>query len=186
MQFGPGDQPYLTSDSILAFALYLAFTPFSDETMPCVNYYKPEDLRALGYKGMKPLEAAAQAVKDGRKGTVEYMFRMPEQDLMRVFEDQKEYLDKAEGLARDAIKNLIEDYKNDGRSYEETIVRLVCTLVYTRADFITMWQKLIPLLRLDDINRVERKEGDATVVNYGGFRFVSANASDETKKRLGL
>lgn len=187
MQLGPGDQPYLTTDSILAFALYLAFTSFSDDNMPCVNYYRPEDLRALGYKGLKPLEAVTRAVEDGKRGTVEYMFRPPEQDLVGIFEDQREFIDKGEGLARDAIKNLIEDYKNNARGYEETIMRLVCTLIYTRAEFVSMWKKMVPLLRFDESMRSEQTLSDGSrVVNYGGFRFVSANASEETKKRLGL
>jgi hypothetical protein len=187
MQLGPGDQPFLTQDSILAFALYLAFTMFGDDDMPCVNYYTLDDLRNLGYKGILPQAAALKAVEDGSKGVVEYMFKQPLDGLHAAFEDQKKVIEEGEGLARDQIKSLIDDYKNGAREYEEMIVRVACTLVFMRAEFLTMWQKMEPLLRHDDLDSTTQNMPDGSrVVTFGGFRFVGARASKETLERVGI
>jgi hypothetical protein len=184
---GPGDQPFLTQDNILAYALYLAFTAFCDDEMPCVNFYRPDDLRQFGYRGLRPQEAALKAVEDGRKGSVQYMFVSPRGDLIQAFEDQKKIISDGEGFARDVIKNLVEDYRIGARSYEEMIVRLVCTFVYMRAEFITMWRKLEPLLRFDDNTESMTKNADGShVVSYGGFKFIGARANNETRQHLGL
>jgi hypothetical protein len=184
--FGPGDQPLLTRDTILAFALHLAFTPFGDDDLPCVNYYMLDQLRQL-YAGMLPQAAALKAVEDGNKGTVEYMFKHPTSDLIAAFEDQKNVIEKAEGEFRDVIKSLIEDYKNEARSYEEMIVRLACTMVFMRAEFISMWKNIEPWIRYDDLtSNTENMPDGSRVVTVGGFSFVGAMASKKTLERLGL
>jgi hypothetical protein len=184
--FGPGDQPLLTKDSILAFALHLAFAQFGDDGMPCVNYYMLDELRQL-YAGLLPQAAALKAVEDGNKGTVEYMFKQPPSDLIAAFEDQKTVIQKAEGEYRDVIKNLIEDYKNDARTYEEMIVRLACTIVFMRAEFISMWKNIEPWIRYDDLtSNTENLPDGSRVVTFGGFKFVGARASKKTLERLEL
>ena len=185
--FGPGDQPLLLRDSILAFALHLAFVPFGDDEMPCVNHYTPDQLRELGYTGMLPQAAALQAVKDGNKGTVEYMFKQPDSDLVTAFEDQKKVIQASEGEFRDVVKNLIEDYKNGARSYEEMIIRLACTMVFMRAEFISMWKAIEPWIQyVDTTTNTEDLPDGSRVVSVGGFKFVGANAGKKTLERLGL
>src|SRR5438046_2873940 len=101
--YGPGEQPYLTEDSIEAFALYLASVAFCDDKQPCVNYYTIDQLKKLGYAGedLLPQEAAIQATSDGQKGTVAYLFQPPEAYLLKAFLEQKDMLEKSDGLAKD-------------------------------------------------------------------------------------
>jgi hypothetical protein len=178
----------LTEDSVLAYALYLAFSPFSADEMPCVNYYTLDKLRELGYKGMLPQEAAVKAVREGKKGTVNYMFRLPEGELLTAYHDQKKVIEDGSGEARDVIKNLLEDYRLGARSYNETILRVACTILYMRAEFLKIWRTLEPLLRIDDlaVQKEEKRPDGSRVITFGGLKFVSANASEKTRERLGV
>lgn len=188
--YGPGDVPILTEDTVLAFALYLAFVPFTDETLPCINTYTIDQLRKLGYRGMLPLEAARKAAESGQKGTVQYMFRQPDDNrLVAIYHDQVEVLRKSEGLARDAVKNLLTDFTAGARDYEETIIRLVVTLIYMRGAFLTLWQQTESMLKIVAEGKPERTEmpdGRGFTLTHGGFKMIGVHASEETQRRMGL
>lgn len=186
--YGPEDQPYKTDNSILAFALYLASVSFCDDKWPCVNHYTIEQLKGFGYDGLLPQEAAIQAVKDHQKGTTEYLFKAPDAELIKAYIDQKTMLEQGEGLARDVVKNLLSDLVNGARTQEETVVRLICTIVYMRAEFLEMWTQLEPLIQLDvPLEQTEQVMPDGSkVVTVNGFQFIGAYASEETKQHMGL
>lgn len=185
---GPADQPFnISDDSILAFALYMALVPFYDDDWPCVNYYTPEMLRDLGYKGLKPQEAAIMATNDGNKGIVTYMFRQPESELVNAFADEKKLIESSDDKACDRVKALMEAYKAGARSYGETIVRVMAVSIYMRAEFVTMWQKFQSLIQLETpVRKSERKLSDGSrVVESTGFKFIGMNAGSKVKERLG-
>ena len=186
--YGPSDQPFLTEDSILAFALYLAGVQFCDDGLPCVNHYTVQMLREFGYRGLLPAEAALKAVEDKHRGVINYMFRAPDTELLAAYEDQKVFLEKSEGTLKQAVKDLMTVYVQGARTFEETIVRLVCTLVHMRVEFVNMWRKAEPLIRIDD-GAVESEEvlaDGSRVVTHGGFKFVGARARQKTREHLGL
>jgi hypothetical protein len=185
---GPADQPFNIEDSILAFALHMALTPFYDDNWPCVNHYSMEQLRELGYEGLKPQEAAIRAVREGNKGTVTYMFRQPDAELVEAFNDEKRLIESGEGLARDRVKVLMETYKVNARSYAETMVRLMAIVVYMRVEFLTMWKGLEALIQLDTPKKKsERRLHDGSrVLETTGFRFIGAHAGQATKDKLGV
>lgn len=187
--FGPADQPYLTTDSILAFALYLSSVQFCDESWPCVNSYTEEQLKDLySGSGLLPQQAAIQAVKDGHKGTVNYMFHSPEPQLIKAFIDQKQMLEKAEGVASDVIKNLMTDFETGARTLQETLVRLVCTIVYMRGEFLKIWSQLEPLIQINEpIEQSEEILPDGSkVIIRNGFKYIGAYATEKTKQKMGL
>jgi hypothetical protein len=186
--FGPADQPFMTEDSILAFALYAAFTQFYDDEQPCVNFYTNDQLRALGYNGVMPSDAALMATDAGRKGTVNYIFRQPNPQMIAAFNDQKKVIADSEGLAKDVIKNLMTDFAAGARGLEETIVRLVVTIRYMGVEFTRLYQQLEPLIQIDtDTETTEDIQPDGSrVVTSNGFKFIGARASQKTREHMEL
>src|SRR4051812_27548869 len=186
--FGPGDAPFLTDDSVLAFALYMAFADFFDNNQPCVNWYSMEKLRSLGFKGsgVLPADAAIEATKQGMKGQVDYIFKsLAQPQMVEWFKDQLVFLQKGEGFARDTVKSLMIDWSVGARTFEETMVRLICTIIYMRVEFITMWEKLEPLIQVDDGSAQkptkENLPDGSILFTHPGFKFIGALASKETK-----
>jgi hypothetical protein len=186
--FGPADQPFMTEDGIMAFALYVAATQFYDDKQPLVNYYTNDKLRGLGFNGLKPSEAALEATRTGQKGTVNYLFRQPSVEVLSAYHDQKQVIEKSEGLAKDVIKNLMNDFATGARGLEDTLVRLVCTIRYMGAEFSRMWQQYEPLIQIDEeIESTEEIQPDGTrLVTCNGFKFIGAKASQKTKEHMGL
>lgn len=198
---GPKDQPFETSDGLLAFSLYLAGVPFSDPTTPCFNEYDVPLLDSLGFggKGLLPDQAAIAAVKANRPGRRKYLFQQSEElpALLIAFQDQENKLDsETEIEARDEILNLIKRIDVDtgagnllaAEERQQNVVRLGCTILKTRTQFMDMWKMLPPWIAFDSnqpSREVKHRDGSRTV-KYKGFIKVSANASEKTKKRLGL
>jgi hypothetical protein len=184
--WGPGDQPYSVKDSILAYVLYQAWQNFADDGWPCFNEYTPNELAMMGYRGMKPQEAAIQAAKDGNRGTVTYVFKNVDGRVLKIFEDELKVIEEAEGTARERVRQIIDTYAVKAMDYTEMIVRLTVTMIYMRAEFVSMWQKFQPLINLGTSGqRSERTmpNGDK-IVEMGGFRYIGAYASRETIERV--
>jgi len=184
--WGPGDQPFVTTDNIIAYALYLAFQNFADDAWPCFNEYTFEQLVSLGYRGMKPQEAAIQAAKDGNKGKVTYVFRNIDSRIMKAFADEMQVMKNAEGQARDRIRQVIDMYSTKVIDYQEMIARVVATFCYMRGEFLTMWQRFEPLIRLDTPQRRSERTlpNGEVLVETNGFRYVGAHASEATVRRI--
>lgn len=186
--FGPEDQPLLTGDGVLAFSMYMAGTPFMDETMWCINYYTADILRKLGYSGLSMREGAARAQKEGKPGVIRFMLKNPTSTVGNAYMDQQKQIDDGEGTAVDALRALMEDYKSGVRPYDETVARVVCLILKMRIRFMNGWKDVVPLLKIDDGRAPKTTtEMDGTKqVEYGGFKFISINASDATRERMGL
>ncbi len=183
---GPGEQPFLTQDSVLAWALYLAGEPFYDDLQPCVNYYTTDALRNMGLSGLKPLDAAKKASESGKKGTVEYIFQQPPPDLLKSYEDERRIIESSDELASQRIEQLLNNYRLGARSHNETVVRLAAVMSVMRAKFLTMWRDLESLVKIDSpVSKVERILPDGSrVVESSGFRFIGCHAGEETKRRV--
>ncbi len=187
-QLRPGNEPVVTGDGVLAFSLYMAGTPFAEDALWCVNYYTPEILRKLGYSGVAMREAAIQAVKDGRPGVIRFMLCKPTPEVATGYREQQKEIDEGEGEAKDTLRNLFTDYKSGVRTFEETAVRVCCLILKMRIKFMNGWKDVVPLLRIDDRREPHRTRGldGAESVELGGFKFISVNASEETRARMGL
>lgn len=187
-QLRPGNEPVVTGDGVFAFALYMAGTPFADDNLWCVNYYTADILRKLGYSGIPMRDAATRAVKDGRPGVIRFMLCRPTPEVTRGYNEQQKEIDNGEGEARNTLRNLFTDYKSGVRSFEETAVRVVCLILKMRIKFMNGWKDITPLLRIDDSREPHRTRGldGAETVEFGGFKFISANASEETRARMGV
>jgi hypothetical protein len=188
ISFGPQDQPLLTGDGVLAFSLYMAGTPFVDERMWCINVYNADMLRKMGYENMSMREAATQAAKDNKPGMIRFMLRAPTPEVKQAYLEQQKLIDDGEGQAKDVLRDLMEDYKNNARPYDETVTRIMCLVLKMRIKFMNGWKDTVPLLRIDD-SREPRETtglGGGREVEMGGFKFISVNASEATRQRMGL
>jgi hypothetical protein len=189
-RLGPAQQPFELSDGILAFCLYLAGVPF----LTTRNIYTAETFRKLGFKGEIDLsEAARECVATNRKGDLKYLFaRAPEiAGLLKIFSDQQEQVKSGKGDAKDVIRGLMERFSNGQISLEEALMRIGCLILKLRGPFLNSWKEQSPLVVAREPG-TERKfktslgGKPAEGVQYPGFKIVSANASEETKKKMGL
>lgn len=182
-----GLPPELLGDGILAFSLYLAGAEM-EETMWCVHYYTFDILRAHGYRGIPPKEAANLAVKAGKRGVVRFLFKPLDGRLVQWFHAEEVHLERAQGSARDVVKDLLIDYKNGVRGYEETVMRLACVILKMRNKFMNGWKEQVPMIRIDNDGEARRVGGSdgSEIFEYGGTKFMSVDASKETQEHLGL
>ena len=195
---GPAQQPWETSDGILAFCLYLAGVPF----LTTRNLYTADTLRALGFSGETDLlEAANQCVAARKKGNLKYLFRRPRElkRLLGVFTDQERRLADENGEAAEVIHALMEEYSAKTIDLHEALMRVACIVLKLRGGFMNRWRDRPPLVQIDNPGRPRSFETTATIrtargtktvpakgVQYPGFKIISTNASEETKKKLGL
>jgi hypothetical protein len=186
-RFGVASEPLVTGDGIAAFSLRMAGTPFADDGFWCVNYYTPEILRKLGYGGVSMREGAKRALRDGKPGVIRFMLCQPSSEIAAAYGQQIRELDERDDPAMDALRNLLDDYKSGVRSYAETAVRVCCLILKMRIQWMNAWKNVVPLLRIDD-NKLPMTSGanGNTVVEYGGVKFVSVDASEETLRHMGL
>ena len=184
---GLGQAPFHTTDAILAFSLYLAGVPFYEERKPCINIYDENILKRLGLTGMSIEDGVKRALATKKKGHVEYGFkRTPSLNgLLRAYKQQEEYLRDAEGTAVAVVNRLASDLK-DGVN-PETVVRLACTILKMRVQFVNIWQQIDPLIRVFNEGEVETvSENGVTKRRYPGFRMINLHASKETREKLNL
>jgi hypothetical protein len=184
--FGPGDQPWETSDGILAFSLYLSGVQF----LTTRNLYTAETFRALGFTGeVDLLEAAKQCVAARKKGNLKYLFQRPPKRLLEIFTDQERRLKEDNGDAMAALHALMESYAAKEIDLHEALTRISCLILKLRGNFLNHWRDQPPLVQIDNPGKprtVATAGGMGKTTQFPGFRIVSANASDETKKQMGL
>lgn len=198
-RLGPAQQPFELSDGILAFCLYLAGLPF----LTTRNLYTAEIFKALGFKGEIDLcETAQECVEQSIKGKVQYLFRKtPElRTLLKIFSDQQERVKTGEGDAKDVIRELMERFSRDEMSLEETLLRISCIILKLRGPFLNRWKEEVPLVAVINPGKPRKFKTTATVklkgvgtetvpangVEFPGFKWIRADASDEFKKEMGL
>lgn len=185
---GQGQVPFSTTDAILAFSLYLAGVPFFDDNKPCINIYDVNILQRLGFTGQGlPLEDAVRAaVKNKKKGHLEWAFKqVPELDrFLSAYRKQAKEVEAGEGKLYAHILEIATEVSDPN----ERVVRMACLILKMRVQFINLWQKQVPLIRVFN-------EGQSTKTDLGngkfkvsshGFKIVSLNAKQETKDRMGL
>lgn len=175
-----------THEAILALCLILAGGEPLEESQPCMNLYSEEILGKLGYKGEKLLDAANAAWKNGEKGEVKYLLKMTPRlaELIRAYRDQCEQIEKLDAKATDLIDALI----SNPVDRDEMILRTACVILKTRGEFMNLWKKMVPLLRVpvDGKSEVHDAAKGAKIVKKPGFKVISLNISDEHRKEMGL
>lgn len=197
------ERPLNTQNALLAYCLHLAGIPWEDERHPCRVLYTPEMIRnfkdASGesiYKGKDfTRETVALVHKEGWRGHVEFMFAYtPRLGLLtKEFKKQSEYLDSATGYLHELVSGLAVQFKE--LEPDIAIMRMSCTILKSRPDFVELWQHQVPCLMIPNEGKVKESEGVAmikgemrqyTQKEHPGWKIVSVNASDETLKDMGL
>lgn len=194
--------PYNTTEAILAYCLYLAGIPFLDNRSPCFNLYDEEILSSMGYKGQPLLESARDAWNQKRKGYVGYQFQITQQltPLVKAYRDQCSKIEKGNSRASEMNFELLSRFKKGAISPAEFIVRSNCVSLKTRREFVFLWEKQVPVLRIPRKGKsktfdttTQRQVGKGrtqTVEGKGvsrpGFDLVSLNLPDEKLKSMGL
>lgn len=201
----PGEQPFSTSEAILAYCLYLAGCEFCDDRTPCTNLFDAEILAKLGYRGEKLFEAANQAWQQKAKGHVQFHFKLTPRtgDLIRAYREQAAEVEKADGKASDLIAKILDlhsDSLRDEADNTETLLRISCVILKTRGEFMNLYKQMVPLLRVPvegkekrfdtTANGLDAKGRRISVPAHGvqkpGFKVISLNLSEEKRKRMGL
>lgn len=198
----PGEQPFSTSEAVLAYSLYLAGCEFIDDRQPCSNLFDAEILAKLGYRGEKLGEAAEAAWRDEKKGHVQYHFKLTPRaaDLIRAYREQAAELEKADGKASEFVMKILRHYGSGAILEDEALCRLGCVMLKTRIEFVNIWKKMVPLLRVPVEGKARTFETtatkldekgqsrvvDATGVQRPGFQIMSLNLSPEKRKKMGL
>jgi hypothetical protein len=174
----PTSLPFSTGDAILAFSLY-----FSGEALLDVsNQYDAVMLRRFGYAGLTLEAAAKRAWTEKKKGDVRYYFAKSDQlqSRLREYGEQKKEIAGLNIEAQEYVAQLQSKYRGP-----EFLLRLACVIRTVNADFLSLWQKGVPLLRIDNPGEVQWKERtNGKIARHPGFKLISLNASDETKKHL--
>ena len=176
----PNALPFSTGDAILAFSLYFA----GESLLDVSNQYDAGMLRKFGYGGLTLGEAAKRAWSEKRKGDVRYYFAKSDQlsSRLREYGEQKEEIANLSIEAQQCLAQLVTKYKG-----AELLLRVACVIRTVNADFLSLWQKSVPLLRIDNPGDVQWREGaNGKIGRHPGFKIVSLNASDATKSHLKL
>lgn len=205
-------QSFDTTEAVLALCLILAGGEPLDERQPAINLFDADILFTLGggqknedgavirpsrFAGMGDLEAAKIAWKEGARGHVRYIIKLTPRlaDLIRAYREQCKDIEAFDGKSGELIQKIITHAGAGAIQQDEMILRISCVILKTRGRFVNVWKKMIPHLRIPDSGRV--KHFDTTVVSRGkmveakgverpGFKLISLNASEETKRHLGL
>jgi hypothetical protein len=198
----PGDTPFNTSNAILAYSLHLAGVPWHNDRYPCkVFYSKPildKFMNGSGspyYKGWELEEAVKHAHKTGRRGHVEFILeRVPRlSKLLKAYRDQVAELESRDGFLHELVSELAA--KVNGPDPDIAKVRLYCVILQKRMDFMELWTHQVPRYIIPNPGRVTRsreviqtKDGprEAIAITSPGMKIISVNASEETRKALGV
>lgn len=184
-------QHFKTTEAILAFSLDIAGCEFLDPGQPCANIFDAEILGKLGYRGKPLWEAANEAWEHEQKGHVEYIFKQTPRllELIRAYREQCDEIAKPGGNATNLIEGIILGSESGSQLMDEAILRVACVILKTRGDFMNIYKKMVPLLRIPETGKTKHlptaKDGE-NLVQKPGYKFVSLNASEETKRHLGL
>lgn len=184
--------PFHTTDAVLAFSLYLAGIPFYDDTRPCINIYDESILKRLGFVGLELEDAVRRAVAKKKKGHVEYAFqRTPALPmLLKAYQEQETMLKNDSGTAVEVVHRLLKSLTTETEVSPFTIIRLACIVLKMRIKFVSLWQDIVPLIRVHNEGESTTIEEDAETGRvrrrFPGFRLVSLNASQATKDKLKL
>lgn len=185
-------QPFSTSNAILAFCLRIAGVPPADQNRPCFNLYDVEILKRLGYTGKTIEDGARQAMTEGKKGHVEYQFQRTKQlgALCKAFAAQEAEItaDGPEIDVAEFMRGIMEKLDGGQMTPAEGLVRIGCVVLKLRGAFLNAWKNVDPVIRIDNPGKaLTRPNGNGErVVVHPGFKIISLNASQERKEHLGV
>jgi hypothetical protein len=189
---------YSTPNMALALSLFTAGVPFAKDDkgrdVPCSNTYNLEMLQALAekfphkYKGLKPLDAARRAWKDGIPGRIEYHFEGDGiAELVKTWDKFNSIITALSGSDQG-------DYQSHPDS-DDPICKMVqavdpklamaiaCQLLSNRRTFTKLWSMATP--RYEAVKSKSKPQGDRLVIK-GSIRSCSINAPEEHKRKLGF
>jgi hypothetical protein len=185
------DRPFTTSNAILAFSLYLAGVPFIDDSKPLLNVYDNEILKNLGFAGLTLEEGTRAALQAGKKGHVTFSFRWTPElgNLLKAFgEMEKKITDSSETVAKAAEELMLEEAKIG--HVDEALVKIACLILKSRGQFMNQWKgrEDLAMIRVPNPGKAEIRDGPhgSKIVSNPGYRLVSLNASEKTKRSLHL
>lgn len=198
----PGEQPFSTSEAILAYCLYLAGCEFCDDRTPCTNLFDAEILGKLGYRGEKLWDAANAAWQQKAKGHIQFHFKLTPRtgDLIRAYREQAAEIEKSDGKASELIIEIQKRGDLGAFLPDEILLRISCVILKTRGEFMNLFKQMVPLLRIpvegkakhfDTTATVKTQTGgnrtvDAKGVQKPGFKIVSLNLSEQKRKDMKL
>ena len=195
--------PFHTQEAVLALCLHLSGScePL-DAQQPFFNLFDAEILANLGYRGKPLLDAANEAWKDGKKGHVEYVFKLTPRcsDLILAYRQQCAEIEKLDLSANAIIKKIVSHGTAGAIKQDEMLLRIACVILKTRGEFMNAYKKAVPILRVPVAGKTKNFDTTATVQTNGGgsrtvaakgvskpgFQIVSLNASEKTRKAMGL
>ena len=199
----PGEAPFSTQNALLAYCLHLAGVPWENDKHPCRVIYSPEIVKKFTngsgepvYKGKEwSLALVNEVHKAGWRGHVEFMFAYSPRTkyLLRAYKKQCEQLDSSDGYLHEVVHDLASLLKEP--EPDITLLRLCCTILRSRPDFMELWMHQVPCLMIaneGDVNQYETtmsikgEQRQVRAIDHPGFKIVSVNASKETLEHLGL
>jgi hypothetical protein len=188
------NQPFHTSNAILAYCLHMAGVPWENNHEPAKVLYSAEILNKFTngqgepiYKGWQLEDAVRDAHKKKRRGHIEYVFKNTPRlgVLLKAYVDQAKYLEQAEGAAHELVLSIAKE-KIDT---DVATLRIACVLMKMRAEFMEIWEHQVPIVMIPNPGHSRRGAADNTgsfTIESPGYRMVSLNASKETREHLGL
>lgn len=194
-------QKFSTSEGLLAFCLYLAGCELSDPNAICFHIYTPEILSTLGLKGEKLWDGAQRAWLNKARGHVEYSFILSQRcnELIQAYREQREELKESDDKASDLVLKIMQSASAGAMLPDEAILRIACVNLKIRSEFMNAWKTVVPLLkvpaagktrRFDSTVTIRGKDGAKTLpakaVEKPGYKLISLNASEETKRKMGF
>lgn len=174
-------QFFQTQNTMLATALASAGVPFAEENgnrIPSLCLYHAQNLARLGYKGQTLWDAAQDAWKRKRPGTVVYQF-----ECCELLERVKSAFDKAkEKLVAQASQSTGPNAAGTTWSNlePEDFGRIAAFIAANRSWMMDSWWKTPPILGI---------YGDAVTegnIQTNSGKFISLNASEARRKELGI
>jgi hypothetical protein len=215
-QIKPGATPFVTSNAALAFALYSAGIPFADPRKPCRNIYSEEIVFRIGggkkdgdghvikssrYAGMPFEDAVNRAFSEDKKGHVEFLFDHPKglTKLCAAFADQEREFKEKDIVGSVLLSDIMTKIANGTVSQQEGLLRLACVNLKMRPEFMDLWKKQVPMIKIDNRGKIVRRKTSVTVQTkdgprklpadghfHPGFKIININLSEKKRKHIGL
>lgn len=190
-KYEAAELPLDTSNLALAFALYLAGIPFSDESSPVVNIYDAGVLRSLGYEGQGIETAALDAYNSGKPGMLRFGFYRSLEigEALKAFDDRQRALKRDNRPAAVFVREDIERLTAGFITQTEAIAAAACVIVKRWREELAEWK----LHRSFRIERNKHKTRDAEgceamkrALMVGDFYLLAAVVMDARQPFLDL
>lgn len=154
------------------------------DVLPCMNVYDAENLAKLGYSGgtWALEDAARDAFQKGKRGRITYTLERDAllEELIGHWNKMSEMIERADHAAagHGSQSDRIDDID------PAQAARLLCQYSKNRKVIANAWKSVEPLVCVRGSSK-RRKEGDKVIIT-GSFKMISLNASQKTRRRLGI